>query len=346
MNEYYKILEVSRDATLDEIKTAYRRLALKYHPDRNKGSKEAEKKFKEISNAYSVLSDEKRRKAYDLNGTEGVRQTGFSGWTDTDDILRNFSDLFSGFGMHVHEEYAPGAGTIDGKDIESRVRVNFRTAALGGKITIQLNGKLACSNCKGTGSMSGKLKPCVICKGSGRSTNIASEFDKLFSITKPCASCGGSGNTPNDPCRVCHSTGHVNKMRNIDVVIPEGARQGQLLRLNGLGGQSIRNGKAGDLYLNIEVDPDKEFRREGNDIISDLLLPFWTAALGGTVSGATLRGEVLVTVPPGTSSGAWLRLSRQGIKGGDHRFKVVISIPSNLSNRQKELLQQIEKEAL
>ena len=345
MKDYYEILGVSKDATFDEIKQAYRRLALKYHPDKNKGSKKAEKKFKEIANAYSVLSDKKRRNAYDESGTEGVRQTGFKGWTDTDDILRNFSDLFSGFGTRFHERYEPGMGQGLSQNIEAKVQVDFQTAALGGKIKFQLNGQDACSACKGTGAKAGHSKSCKVCNGSGHSISTDSEYGNFFSITRPCQFCGGSGIDPSNKCITCKGMGLVEKLRNVDVNIPEGTRSGQTLRLKGLGVPSVKTASAGDLYLTIEVMPDKEFHMDGNDVVSNLSVPFWTAAIGGKISCRTIRGEVVVTIHPGTSSGACLKLNGQGVKGGNHLFKVIISVPANLSKHQKELIEQIAKEA-
>ncbi len=335
MMDYYEVIGVPRTASEAEIKNAYRRLALKYHPDKNQGSKEAEKKFKEIANAYSVLSDKERRRAYDQGGKEKVEETGFKEWTSTDDILRNFSDLFSGFGSRVHtglwEEEA-------GQDVEASVSIEFRMAALGGQISLALSGPQKCASCKGTGSVDGKKSPCSHCSGAGRLSKTSSDAGQFFTITQICSSCGGSGIDRKYHCPDCHGMGLIDKKKNINVRIPEGVHDGQVLRLRGMGNPG-RGGQAnGDLYLKIRVKPDSEFRREGNDIISDLDIPFWIAALGGKVDAKTLHGRVSVSIPAGTSTDNHVRLKGKGIKGGNHLFRVAVTVPKKLTPRQKEIL--------
>ena len=337
MMDYYETLGVPRTASEAEIKNAYRRLALKYHPDKNKGSKEAEERFKEIANAYSVLSDAKRRRAYDQGGQEKVEETGFKGWTSTDDILRHFSDLFSGFGARVHADLQEEAV---GEDVEASVSIEFRMAALGGHISLTLSGPQACASCKGTGSIDGKKSPCSACSGTGRLSKASSDIGQFFSITQPCPSCGGSGTDRKDHCLDCHGRGLIDKKKKIDVRIPEGVRDGQVLRLRGLGHPG-RGGQAnGDLYLTIRVQPDGEFQREGNHIISDLDIPFWIAAMGGKVDARTLHGRVSVSIPAGTSTNNLVRLKGKGIKGGNHLFRVAVTVPKKLTPRQKEILKE------
>ena len=267
MMDYYEILNVPRTASEDEIKNAYRRLALKYHPDKNKGSKEAERKFKEIANAYSVLSDEKRRRAYDQGGREKVEETGFTGWTSTDDILRHFSDLFSGFGTRAHTDRWEDTTA---QDVEASISVEFRTAALGGQVTLTLSGPQACASCNGTGSKDGINRPCSACSGTGRLSKTTSDVGQFFSVTQACPECSGSGTDRKNHCPNCHGRGLIDKKQKIDVRIPEGVDDGQILRLRGLGHPG-RGGQAkGDLFLKIHVRPDDEFERDGNDIVSDL----------------------------------------------------------------------------
>ena len=337
MMDYYEILGVPRTASEAEIKNAYRRLALKYHPDKNKGSKEAEKKFKEIANAYSVLSDEKRRRAYDQGGQEKVEETGFKGWTSTDDILRNFSDLFSGFGSRVDTDFWEETVT---QDAEASISIEFRVAALGGKISLALSGPQTCASCKGTGSIDGKKNPCSRCSGSGRLSKTSSDAEQFFTITQLCPSCGGSGTDLKNHCPDCRGRGLVEKKKNIDVRIPEGVQDGQVLRLRGLGHPAPSRQANGDLYLTIHVQSDGEFRREGNDIISDLDIPFWIAALGGKVDAKTLHGRVSVSIPAGTSTDNLVRLKGKGIKGGNHLFRVAVTVPKKLTHRQKEILKE------
>ena len=337
MTDYYEMLGVPRTASEAEIKNAYRRLALKYHPDKNKGSKDAEHRFKEIANAYSVLSDEKRRRAYDQGGQEKVEETGFKEWTSTDDILRNYSDLFSGFGSRVHADLREE--TV-GEDVEASVSIEFRMAAIGGQISLALSGPQACASCKGTGSRDGKKSLCSACSGTGRLSKAGSGSGQFFTVTQLCPSCGGSGTDRKNHCPDCRGRGLLDKKKNIDVRIPEGVRDGQVLRLRGLG-HPARGGQAnGDLYLTIHVQPDSEFRREGNNIISDLDIPFWIAALGGKVDAKTLHDRVSVSIPAGTSTDNLVRLKGKGIKGGNHLFRVGVTVPKKLTPRQKEILKE------
>ena len=337
MKDYYEILGVSRTASDAEIKNAYRRLALKYHPDKNKGSKDAEHRFKEIANAYSVLSDEKRRRAYDQGGQKKVEETGFKEWTSTDDILRNYSDLFSGFGSRVNTDF--WEETV-AQDAEASVSIEFRMAALGGRISLALSGPQTCASCKGTGSIDSRKSPCSRCSGSGRLSKAGSDSGQLFTVTQLCPSCGGSGTDRKNHCPDCRGRGLIDKKKTIDVRIPEGVRDGQVLRLRGLG-HPARGGQAnGDLYLTIHVQPDSEFQREGNDIISGLDIPFWIAALGGKIDAKTLHGPVSVSIPAGTSTGNLVRLKGKGIKGGNHLFRVAVTVPKKLTPRQKEILKE------
>jgi len=337
MTDYYEILGVPRTASEAEIKNAYRRLALKYHPDKNKGSREAEQKFKKIANAYSVLSDEKRRRAYDQGGQEKVEETGFKEWASTDDILRNYADIFSGFGTRMHADLREEAVA---EDVEASVSIEFRMAALGGQISLALSGPQACASCRGTGSKDGKKTPCSRCSGTGRLSKTSSGTGQFFTITQPCPSCGGFGIDRKDHCLDCHGRGLIDKKKNIDVRIPEGVRDGQVLRLRGLGQPGRDKQANGDLYLTIHVQHDSEFRREGNDIISDLDIPFWVAALGGKVDAKTLRNRVSVSIPAGTSTNNLVRLKGKGIKGGNHLFRIAVTVPKKLTPRQKEILKE------
>jgi len=337
MTDYYEILGVPRTASEAEIKNAYRRLALKYHPDKNKGSKEAEHRFKEIANAYSVLSDEKRRRAYDQGGQEKVEETGFKEWTSTDDILRNYSDLFSGFGTRVNTDF--WEETV-AQDAEASVSIEFRMAALGGQISLALSGPQVCPSCKGTGSKDGRKSPCSHCSGSGRLSKASSDSGQFFTVTQLCPSCGGSGIDRKNHCLDCHGMGLIDKKKKIDIRIPEGVRDGQVLRLRELGHPGRSKQANGDLYLTIHVKPDSEFRREDNDIISDLDIPFWIAALGGKIDAKTLHGPVSVSIPAGTSTNNLVRLKGKGIKGGNHLFRVGVTVPKKLTPRQKEILKE------
>jgi molecular chaperone DnaJ len=343
---YYDILEIGKEASPEEIKKAYRRLALKHHPDKNPGDPKSEERFKELAAAYHVLRDHERRKEYDAALSGGRRPpfeefAGFGGdphdWT-VDDIFSRFGDLFGGdFGMSFHGGREAGRR---GYDIETVLNVDFRTAALGGKVAVSIDGEAACSVCSGKGITVDSDK-CSKCSGSGRVTRQSNRRGQFFTVTQACPSCAGTG-VSGTACTSCAGTGAVQKRRRVNITVPEGAEDGKTLRLRGLGGAGRRGGKQGDLLVRIRVKKDPELQRDGKNIRSDVDVPVATAALGGTVTLRTLHGEVKLRVPPGSSSGKLLRLNGQGIRGGDHIARVMIVLPKNLTEEQKKLFAKID----
>jgi molecular chaperone DnaJ len=343
---YYDILEVGKEATPEEINKAYRKLALKYHPDKNPGDTGAEERFKELAAAYDVLRDPDKRKEYDAVLAGGNRPSfeefgGFGGdpdeWT-MEDIYSRFGDLFGGdFGTSIHRGREPGRR---GYNIETELELDFRTAALGGKVAVSIDGEAACSVCGGKGVI-GESDKCSQCGGSGRLTRQSNRQGQFFTITQACPGCGGTGESGNR-CSSCAGTGAVRKRRRVNVKVPEGVEDGKTLRLGGLGGAGRRGGEPGDLLVRIRVKKDLEFERVGTQVFSDVDVPVATAALGGEVSMRTLRGEVKLTVPPGSSSGKLLRLKGQGILGGDHVARLMIMLPKKLTEGQKRLFAQIK----
>jgi len=342
---YYDILEVGKDASAEEIKKAYRRLALKYHPDKNPDDPQAEERFKELAAAYQVLRDAKRRGEYDAVLAGGRRPSfeEFAGaggdpraWT-MEDIMSRFGDLFGGdFGASFHRGREPGRR---GYDIETNLELDFKTAALGGKVAVSIDGESACPACKGKG-VRGAPAACSMCGGSGRLTQQSNRPGQFFTVTQACPSCGGTGES-GTMCASCAGTGAVRKRQRVNITVPEGAEDGKTLRLRGLGGAGRRGGEAGDLLVRIHVKKDPNFRREGNNIFSEVEVPVAIAALGGKVSVRTLRGNVKLTVPPATSSGKVLRLKKQGLLGGDHLARVMIVLPKNMTEEQKRLFAKI-----
>jgi molecular chaperone DnaJ len=347
MADYYEILGVPHDAVVDQIKKAYRRKAVQYHPDKNPGDKVAEERFKELSEAYATLSDAAKRREYDAalaagrtwQAAPGTAGGGGEAWS-VEDFLRQFGDIFgSDFGPSFHRGRSAAR---PGVNAEAALAVDFRTAALGGKVRVSLQGEVACAACGGTGAR-GAAKPCSVCRGSGRLTGRSERAGQFFSVTRVCPTCHGTGLAPGEACSECHGGGTTVQQRDITVTIPEATRDGATLRLKGLGEAGHGGGPAGDLLVHVSVKPDPEFRQEDNTIHSDVSVPATTAVLGGKVPVRTLRDQVMLTIPPGTSSGTSLRLKHQGVAGGDHMVHVQVTVPSRLSPRERELWEELAR---
>jgi len=337
--DFYEVLGVPRDASPEQIKRAYRKLALKYHPDKNPGDKAAEDKFKEATLAYEVLSDPKRREEYDQPGhgafAGGAPEDFDPGSMDLDDILGRHADLFGTmFGRAFHERRD---ARRRGHDAEAELSIDLRTAARGGSVEMTLRGDVACGTCSGRGVRGEGAGTCSACGGRGLVTKQAPGRGQFFSITQPCEACRGTGVDPKALCPDCGGRGVVAGTRRITVTIPEGVEDGARLRLKGQGGPGERGGPSGDLYLVVRVKPEPGLRREGRDIHSDLDVPAPTAVLGGRRTVRTLQGQVDLTIPPGTSSGRTLRLRGQGLKGGDHLVHVRVTVPKDPTPEQREL---------
>ncbi len=339
--DYYRILGVPRNASQEEIKRAYRRLALKYHPDRNPGDKEAEERFKEIAEAYEVLRDPEKRRLYDLYGPEGVRRsTGFSGFRTVEDIFSTFSDLFEEFFGFSTSRRAPRPG----EDLRYDLTLDFLEAAFGTSKTIEIPKRVPCDRCGGSGVEPGTSpKVCPYCYGRGQ----VSRSHGFFTISTTCSYCQGEGKIITDPCQACNGEGWVKGVRKITVRIPPGVDEGTRIRVQGEGEEGEWGGPPGDLYIYIHVRPHEHFRREGEDVIYRLALPFSLAALGGEVEVPTLEGSTKVKIPPGTQPGEVIRLKGKGIprlegRGrGDLLIEVTIKVPKKLSKRQRELLEEL-----
>jgi len=351
--DYYEVLGLSKGATADEIKKAYRKLAKKYHPDMNPGDKTAEAKFKEVNEAYEVLSDPDKKAKYDQFGHAGVDPNfaaggggfggfDFGGFSDLGDI---FGSIFGeGFGGTTSRRSNPNAPKR-GEDLRIALTISFEEAAFGCKKEIEITRNETCSECSGTGAAKGtKPQTCPTCGGSGYVKVSQRTPFGLFSSTHTCDRCGGSGKINKTPCGVCHGSGRTSKRRKIEINIPAGIDDSQTISLRGQGNGGINGGSPGDLFVNVRVRPHAIFERKGNNIYCDVPISFVDAALGGTIEVPTLEGTVSFNIPEGTQTHTTFKLNDKGITAlgsrskGDLFFRVIIETPKNLSAKQKELL--------
>ena len=341
--DLYEALGVSKDASEKEIQKAYRKMALKFHPDKNPDDPKAAEKFKRVSEAYEILSDAEKRQAYDSGGMEA---TGFSGFDSNEEIYSHFGDIFGDlFGGGAHRQRRPQGQARPGHDLRFVLPIEFTEAALGGKQDIEIPMLGLCSQCGGAGTASGKPPDrCPQCGGSGEVSRVGRQGGGYFSVSSPCPSCGGSGGKSGPLCGHCHGAGRVKTQQRISLTVPAGIRDGQTLRLSGQGEAGQGGGPKGDLLIEIKVKPHASFHRKGNNIHSDVKVPVATALLGGKVEVPTIHGHVMLGVPPGTSSDQTLRLRGQGIKAtdgtGDHLVRVVITVPKELTDEAKAALKQ------
>jgi molecular chaperone DnaJ len=343
--DYYKILGVSRNATEDEIKKSYRKVAMEHHPDRNPGNKEAEEKFKIASEAYEVLRDPEKREIYDRYGIEGLKGTGFTGFRGFDDVFSAFGDVFQdffGFGpTHRRRTSArPGA------DLRYDVKISFFDAAFGKDAEIEIPKNIACEACGGTGAKPGTHPTqCPSCKGTGQVTRSQG----FFTISTTCSHCRGEGSIVPHPCKECRGYGKVKKIKKIQVKIPPGVDTGSKLRIRAEGEEGERGGPPGDLFVFIYVEPHDFFSREGDDVLCQIPISFTQAALGTEIEVPTLNGAKNLKIPKGTESGEIFRIKGEGfprIRGygrGDEIVQVMVRTPKNLTKRQEELLREFEE---
>lgn len=343
--DYYEVLGINREASETEIKKAYRRLARKYHPDVNPGDQEAEAKFKEVSEAYEVLSNPEKRQRYDQFGHAGVNDQGgfgggFGGFDGAD--FGGFGDIFDMF-------FGGGGrrrnGPMKGADLKYNLDITFEEAAFGAEKDFAVTKNETCSRCDGSGAAPGSsVRTCEACNGSGQVQYAQNTPFGRFVQTKTCEHCHGKGKVIEKPCSSCRGSGIVKKQKKINVRIPAGVDTGSRLRVSGEGEPGIKGGPPGDLFVYIRVKPHKIFVREGNDVICDIPISYPQAALGDEIEVPTLDGKVKLKVPEGTQSGTYFRLRGKGIPDlhgygrGDQHVRVVVSIPTKLSEEQKDLL--------
>ena len=344
--DYYDILGVSRQASEAEIKRAYRRLALRYHPDRNPGDKEAEARFKEINEAYEVLRDPQKRAAYDRFGHRafeaGAGAEAAAGGFDFTSFADAFEDLFADF-MGARRRSAATRGA----DLRYNLTITLEEAFAGKRVELRIPTSVLCDACRGTGSEGGaEPAACTMCRGTGR----LRAQQGFFTIERTCPRCQGTGRTIRNPCRRCAGSGRVQRERTLAVNIPPGIEDGTRIRLAGEGEAGLRGGPPGDLYIFVSIAPHRLFRREGMDIYCRVPIPMTTAALGGEVEVPTIEGQRLrLRIPEGTQTGHQIRLRGKGMTElhggtrGDMFVELVVETPVNLTRRQKELLREFER---
>jgi len=342
--DYYEVLELSRTASEDEIKRAYKKLAMKHHPDRNPGDASAEEKFKEIKEAYEILSDAQKRSAYDQFGHAGVDGSaggfgggqgfggGFGGFGDI------FSDIFGGGGRGFN-------GPRPGDDLEYRLTLTLEQAVAGAKIDIQVPRREVCDACHGSGAAEGSsVETCPTCGGHGK-VRVQQGF---FVVERTCHTCHGKGKIVKKPCPKCHGEGFVNRNKTLTVSIPAGVDEGDRIRLSGQGEAGDVGAPPGDLYVRISLQPHTIFKRQGDALFCEMPLSFTTAALGGEIEVPTLDGRVNLKIPAGTQTGRKFKISGKGVKSvrsgrqGDLICQVHLETPVNLTNDQQDLLRQFE----
>lgn len=354
--DYYEVLGVSKTASADEIKKAYRQCAKKYHPDLNPGDKEAETKFKEANEAYEVLSDEQKKARYDQYGHAGVDPNfgagggGFGGFDfgdiDLGDIFGSFFGGGFGGGRQRQNPNAPRKGST----VQASVTLSFEEAAKGCKKTVNINRVDVCSQCGGNGCAKGSQpETCSACGGRGQVTVQQRTPFGVMSSTKQCPTCGGKGKIIKNPCSKCRGTGFETKSATADVTIPAGIDDRQALNVRGMGNKGINGGENGDLRVVVNVRPHPFFERDGFDVWCDFAVTYAQAALGDTVYIPTLDGKVKYDLPAGTQPGEVFRFRNRGIqqlggRGRGNQFvKIVVDVPKNLTSKQKELLREFDK---
>jgi molecular chaperone DnaJ len=341
--DYYEILGVQKNVSPQELKSAFRKVALQYHPDRNPGNKEAEEKFKEASEAYEVLSDPERRSRYDRFGHAGAGGAGFEGFggfqgVNINDIFGDiFGEIFGGAGR-ARGRGGPGRGA----DLRYNLEISFEEAAFGCRPKVPIPRPKKCETCTGSGSKSGMPpKPCTTCGGVGE-VRFTQGF---FAVSRTCSDCNGTGAVIPDPCSRCRGSGKVPSEEVIEVSIPAGVDNGTRVRLAGMGEPGDRGGQPGDLYVTVIVREHPLFQREDYEVFCEVPISFTQAALGAKIDVPTLDGKVKMTVPAGTQSGKVFRLKGKGVphlhsqQRGDQHVRVIIETPTELSSKQRELLE-------
>ena len=353
--DYYEVLGVDKNASADEIKKAYRKSAMKYHPDRNPGDKEAEEKFKELGEAYEVLSDPEKKSRYDQFGFAGVDPNygagaggfngGFGGFGDFGDLGDIFGSFFGG-GSRQSSRNGPRRG----ENVGARLDLTFEEAAFGAEKEVTAKRIENCAACNGSGSSDGKIETCSQCQGRGQVYTVRSVMGMQMQTQTTCPQCSGRGKIVKNPCNTCRGKGKVYRNQKVKVNVPAGIDHGQTVRLRGEGNVGANGGPNGDLMVDVYIRQHPIFEREGVHVYCEVPITFTQAALGAEVEVPTLDGKIKFDIPEGTQTGKMFSMSGRGIpsinnpkRRGDHRFTVVVETPTKLSKEQKELLRKLDE---
>ncbi|NIA01893.1 MAG: molecular chaperone DnaJ [Nitrospirae bacterium] len=363
--DLYKILGIKKDATEAEIKTAYRKLALKWHPDKHKGDKDAETKFKEINVSYEILSDKQKRQQYDTFGASGpgggggFQGGGFPGGAGGFDFsgfqngASGFADIFETFfGGGNARSRSKRRGPMRGNDVEAAIKIDFEEAVFGCEKDLEITKPDVCEHCNGKGAEPGSsIVTCKTCGGAGEIREARNTILGQMTTSRACDECFGEGRVPEKKCTKCHGTTRARVKERVKVKIPAGVDNGSTIRLSGKGEGGMNNGPSGDLYINLIVNPSKTFVRSGNDIHVEVEIHLVVAVMGGEVAVDTIDGKEKIKIPAGTEDGKVFKISGKGVPKvsgsgrGDHLVKVRIIIPKKLSKKERELYLQLAEEA-
>ncbi|MSO53572.1 MAG: molecular chaperone DnaJ [Rhodospirillales bacterium] len=351
--DFYTLLGVQKGAGLEDVKKAYRKLAMKYHPDRNPGDKLAERKFKDINEAYDVLKDDTKRAAYDRFGHAAFEQGGPGGAQHAGGFEAGFASGFANIFDEMFDDFSQrqrgGGGTGRGADLRYNMDITLEEAYGGKKASVRVPTTVACTTCRGSGAAQGSTpSACTTCRGAGR---VRSQSG-FFTVERTCPACGGAGQVIRNPCKSCNGAGRVQKEKTLSVSIPPGVEDGTRIRLAGEGAAGLRAAPPGDLYIFLGIQPHRLFRRDGPNIHCRVPIPMTVAAVGGAIDVPAVDGtRARITIPAGTQSGHQFRLRGKGMQvlrstaRGDMFIEAMVETPVNLTKRQKELLREFENES-
>ncbi len=366
--DYYEVLGVEKNATTDEIKKSYRKLAMKYHPDRNPDDKEAETKFKEAAEAYEVLSNEEKRSKYDRFGHSGLRGgQDFHGFNDVNDIFSSFSDIFGsafgggsrGGGGGIFDEFfnagqgkrgGQRTGGQPGSDLRITLKLTLEEISKGTTKKIKIKKQKKCGDCDGTGAKSGgSFKTCPVCNGSGEIRQVSRSLFGQFVNISTCNNCSGTGKIVSDPCKTCKGDGRVSGETTVRINVPAGVTDNSYMTLRGEGNSGKNGGPAGDIIVIFKELPHEYFLRDGDNVVYELFLSYPEAVMGAEVEVPTLNGRAKLKIEAGSQPGKYLKMREKGIQhlnspgAGDQLVKINIYVPKNISNKERDMLKELQK---